>query len=125
MINYIQKANSNQEDNADDKLDLTFAGIAKQMRLHLDASQRQRVLNKIQILVGYCIDNVLEGLPLMGPLKYHFGRYPWSIKILYSPKSNKKFPPKALLVVILWVSICKVDRTLSMIPVASASSVCR
>ena len=65
MINYIQKANSNQED-TDDELDLTFAGIAKQMRLHLDATQRQRVLNKIQTLVGNCIDNVLEGLPLMG-----------------------------------------------------------
>ena len=68
MINYIQKANSNQEEDADDELDLTFAGIAKQMRLHLDATQRQRVLNKIQTLVGNCIDNVLEGLPLMGPL---------------------------------------------------------
>ena len=31
MINYIQKANSNQEEDADDELDLTFAGIAKQM----------------------------------------------------------------------------------------------
>ena len=67
MISYIQKANSNQEDDADDELDLTFAGIVKQMRLHLDGSQRQRVLNKIQTLVGNCIDNVLEGLPLMGP----------------------------------------------------------
>ena len=66
MINYIQKANSNQEEDADDELDLTFAGIAMQMRLHLDATQRQRVLNKIQTLVGNCIDNVLEGLPLMG-----------------------------------------------------------
>ena len=126
-ISYIQKANSNQEDDADDELDLTFAGIAKQMRLHLDGSQRQRVLNKIQTLMGNCIDNVLEGLPLMAPpppLKYHFGSCPWFIKILCSPRSNKKFPPKALLVVILWVSI-KVDRTLSTIPVASASSVCR
>ena len=66
MINYIQKANSNQEEETDDELDLTFAGIARQMWLHLDATQRQRVLNKIQTLVGSCIDNVLEGLPLMG-----------------------------------------------------------
>ena len=28
--------------------------------------QRQRVLNKIQSLVGNCIENVLEGLPLIG-----------------------------------------------------------
>ena len=31
MINYLQKANSNQEEDVDDELDLTFAGIAKQM----------------------------------------------------------------------------------------------
>ena len=67
MNNFIEKAKSNQEDEVDDELDLTFAGIAKQMHLHLDANQRQRVLNKIQTLVGNCIDNVLEGLPLMGP----------------------------------------------------------
>ena len=67
MINFIEKAKSNQEDEVDDELDLTFAGIAKQMHLHFDAHQRQRVLNKIQTLVGNCIDNVLEGLPLMGP----------------------------------------------------------
>ena len=67
MINFIEKAKSNQEDEVDDELDLMFAGIAKQMHLHLDANQRQRVLNKIQTLVGNCIDNVLEGLPLMGP----------------------------------------------------------
>ena len=66
IINYLQKANSNQEEDVDDELDLTFAGIAKQMRLHLNATQRQRVLNKIQNLVGNCIENVLEGLPLMG-----------------------------------------------------------
>ena len=36
MINYFQKANSNQEEDTDDELDLTFAGIAKQMQLHLD-----------------------------------------------------------------------------------------
>ena len=67
MINFIEKAKSNQEDEADDEFDLTFVGIAKQMHLHLDANQRQRVLNKIQTLVGNCIDNVLEGLPLMRP----------------------------------------------------------
>ena len=67
MINFIEKAKSNQEDEVDDELDLTFAGIAKQRHLHLDAHQRQRVLNKIQTLVGKCIDYVLEGLPLMGP----------------------------------------------------------
>ena len=67
MINFIEKAKSNQDEEVDDELDLTFAGIAKQMRLHLDAQQRQRVLNKVQTLVGNCIDNVLEGLPLMGP----------------------------------------------------------
>ena len=66
MIYFIEKAKSNQEDEVDDELDLMFAGIAKKMRLHLDANQRQRVLNKIQTLVGNCIDNVLEGLPLMG-----------------------------------------------------------
>ena len=74
MISFIQKANSNQEDDADDELDLTFAGIAKQMRLHLDANQRQRVLNKIQTLVGNYIDNVLEGLPLMGPPQVPFSQ---------------------------------------------------
>ena len=31
MINYLQKANSNQEEDVDDELDLTFAGIAKQV----------------------------------------------------------------------------------------------
>ena len=67
MINVIEKAKSNQDEEVDDELDLTFAEIAKQMRLHLDAQQRQRVLNKVQTLVGNCIDNVLEGLPLMGP----------------------------------------------------------
>ena len=67
MINFIEKAKSNQDEEVDDELDLTFAGIAKQMHLHLDAQQRQRVLNKVQTLVGNCIDNVLEGLPLMGP----------------------------------------------------------
>ena len=36
------------------------------MQNHLDANQRQQVLNKIQTLVGNCIDNILEGLPLMG-----------------------------------------------------------
>ena len=66
MISFIEKAKSNQEEEADDELDLTFAGIAKHMHLHLNASQRQRVLNKIQTLVSNCIDNVLEGLPLMG-----------------------------------------------------------
>ena len=69
MINFTEKVKSNQEDEVDDELDLKFAGIAKQMHLHLDAHQRQRVLNKIQTLVGNCIDNVLEGLPLMGPLQ--------------------------------------------------------
>ena len=72
MRNYIQKANSNQEEDVVDELDLTFTGIAKQMRLHLDASQRQRVLSKIQSLVRNCIDNVLEGLPLMGPPQVPF-----------------------------------------------------
>ena len=67
MISFIEKTKSNQEDEVDDKLDLKFAGIAKQMHLHLDANQRQRVLSKIQTLLGRCIDNVLEGLPLMGP----------------------------------------------------------
>ena len=67
MINFIEKAKSNQEDEVNDVLDLMFAGIAKQLRLHLGAHQRQRVLNKIQTLVGNCIDNVLESLPLMGP----------------------------------------------------------
>ena len=57
MISFIQKANTNQEDDAADELDLTFAGIAKQMHLHLDANQRQRVLNKIQTLVGNCIED--------------------------------------------------------------------
>ena len=40
MINFIEKDKSNQDEEVDDKLDLTFAGIAKQMRLHLDAQQR-------------------------------------------------------------------------------------
>ena len=43
MINFIEKAKSNQEDEVDDELDLMFAGMAKQMHLHLDANQRQRV----------------------------------------------------------------------------------
>ena len=83
MISFIQKANSNQEDEADDELDLTFAGIAKQMRLHLDANQRQRVLNKIQTLVGNCIENVLEGLPLMGPPQVPF---PQGQNIMQAPR---------------------------------------
>ena len=41
MISFIQKANSNQEDEVDEEFDLTFAGIAKPMHLHLDANQRQ------------------------------------------------------------------------------------
>ena len=83
MISFIQKANSNQEDEADDELDLTFAGIAKQMHLHLDANQRQRVLNKIQTLVGNCIENVLEGLPLMGPPQVPF---PQGQNIMQAPQ---------------------------------------
>ena len=83
MISFIQKANSNQEDEADDELDLTFAGIAKQMRLHLDGNQRQRVLNKIQTLVGNYIENVLEGLPLMGPPQVPF---PQGQNIMHAPQ---------------------------------------
>ena len=83
MISFIQKANSNLEDEADDELDLTFASIAKQMSLHLDANQRQRVLNKIQTLVRNCIENVLEGLPLMGPLQVTF---PQGQNIMQAPR---------------------------------------
>ena len=35
MINYINKTTS-QEKDEDDELDLSFAGLAKQMRLHLE-----------------------------------------------------------------------------------------
>ena len=90
MINYIQKANSNQEEETDDELDLTFAGIAKQMRLHLDATQRQRVLNKIQTLVGSCIDNVLEGLPLMGAPQQPLRQAPMmSQNIMHGPPQQE------------------------------------
>ena len=50
----------------DDELDLSFAGLAKQMRLHLNKTQRQRVLNKVTNVIGDCIENVLSGLPLFG-----------------------------------------------------------
>ena len=90
MINYIQKANSNQEEDTDDELDLTFAGIAKQMQLHLDTTQRQRVLNKIQTLVGNCIDNVLEGLPLMGTPQVPLCQPPMMSKnIMHSPPQQE------------------------------------
>ena len=95
MISYIQKANSNQEDDADDELDLTFAGIAKQMRLHLDGSQRQRVLNKIQTLVGNCIDNVLEGLPLMGPPQVPFRQPPMVHQNIMQPQIQQEIPTQS------------------------------
>ena len=65
MISYINKATS-QEKDEDDELDLSFAGLAQQMRLHLNKTQRQRVLNKVTNVIGDCIENVLSGLPLFG-----------------------------------------------------------
>ena len=65
MINYINKVNT-QEKEEDNELDLSFAGLAQQMRLHLDKIQRQRVLNRVNHVVGDCIENVLLGIPLFG-----------------------------------------------------------
>ena len=41
--------------------------MAKCMRLHLNKTQKEQVLFKIQNVVEDCINNVLEGNPVNGP----------------------------------------------------------
>ena len=66
MLSYIQKTTADG-DASDDELDLAFSSMAKHMRLHLNKTQKEQVLFKIQNVVGDCINNVLEGNPVNGP----------------------------------------------------------
>ena len=60
MLSYIQKTTADG-DASDDELDLAFSSMAKPMRLHLNKTQ------KVQNVVGDCINNVLEGNLVNGP----------------------------------------------------------
>ena len=55
MLSYIQRTTADGEA-SDDELDL-----------HLNKTQKEQVLFKIQNAVGDCINNVLEGNPVNGP----------------------------------------------------------
>ena len=66
MLSYIQKTTADG-DASDDELDLAFSSMAKRMCLHLNKTQKEQVLFKIQNVVGDCINNVLEGNPVNGP----------------------------------------------------------
>ena len=66
ILSYIQKTTADG-DASDDELDLAFSSMAKRMRLHLNKTQKEQVLFKIQNVVGDCINNVLEGNPVNGP----------------------------------------------------------
>ena len=71
MLAYVWRSTEKDADSSDDELDLSFVGMAKRMRLHLNKTQKEQVLNKIQRMVGDCIDNALEELLVMGVPPQH------------------------------------------------------
>ena len=66
LLSLMQK-DKECENPAEDEIDLAFASIATNMRIHMNRDQREDLIQQIEKLTTNAINNVWKGIPVLQP----------------------------------------------------------